>query len=126
MPRVQSDFDLLASSLRADARDVDSFFDVLVAKLAGALPDRVEVERGGLLGRSKPRRVVVTLGDGRYEAVRERRTVVCRRSTVVRGITLKSEELDLGAWIDALSAELVDEAESSERSRVALEGLLGT
>jgi hypothetical protein len=126
MPRVQSDFDLLASSLRADARDVDSFFDVLVAKLAGALPDRVEVERGGLLGRSKPRRVVVTLGDGRYEAVRERRAVVCRQSTVVRGITLKSEELDLGAWIDALSAELVDEAESSERSRVALEGLLGT
>jgi hypothetical protein len=69
--------------------------------------------------------VAVTLGDRRYEAERERRSVVCRRRTVVRGIALKSEELELGAWIDALSADLVDEAESSERSRIALEGLLG-
>jgi hypothetical protein len=122
---VPEDFDLLASALRADARDVDSFFDVLTSKLADALPDRVEVERGGLLGRSKPRAVAVSLGDRRYEAERERRSVVCRRRTVVRGIALKSEDLELGAWIDALSADLVDEAASSERSRIALEGLLG-
>ncbi|MEA2481398.1 MAG: hypothetical protein QOJ07_3320 [Thermoleophilaceae bacterium] len=122
---MPEDFDLLASALRADARDVDSFFDVLTSKLADALPDRVEVERGGLLGRSKPRAVAVSLGDRRYEAERERRSVVCRRRTVVRGIALKSEDLELGAWIDALSADLVDEAASSERSRIALEGLLG-
>ena len=42
----------------------------------------------------------------------------------MRGIALKSEELDLGAWIDALSADLVDEAARSERARAALEGLL--
>jgi hypothetical protein len=122
---VPGDFDLLASSLRADARDVDSFFEVLAAKLAGALPDRVEVERGGLLGRSRPRSVAVTLGDRRYEAERERHGIVCRRRTIVRGIALKTDELGMDAWIDALSADLVDEAKTSERSRMALEGLLG-
>ena len=122
---MPGDFDLLASSLRADARDVDSFFDVLATKLAGALPDRVEVERGGLLGRSKPRSVVVSLGDRLYEADRGRHGVACRRRTVVRGIALKSEDLELGAWIDALSADLIDEAERSERDRIAIEGLLG-
>jgi hypothetical protein len=32
---------------------------------------------------------------------------------------------DLGAWIDALSADLVDEAARSERARAALQELLG-
>ncbi|QEC47814.1 hypothetical protein FSW04_09700 [Baekduia soli] len=121
---MSGDFDLLAASLRADARDVDGFFDVLVAKLGEVFPDGVEIERGGLLGRSGPKAVAVTLGDRRYEAERARRTVVCRRRTVVRGIALKSEDLDVDAWIDALSADLVDEAARSERARVALEELL--
>src|SRR4051812_47595803 len=118
---MAGDFDLLAASLRADAGDVDAFFDVLVGKLADVLPDQVEVERGGLLGRGAPRAVAVTLGDRRYEAERERRAITCRRRTIVRGIALKSEDLDLGGWIDALSADLVDQAASSERARVALE-----
>jgi hypothetical protein len=126
MRPVTGDFDLLASSLRADARDVDSFFDVMAVKLADALPDRAEIERAGLFGRSKPRRVTVSLGDQSYVAERERHRVICRRSTIVRGIALKSEELDVDAWIAALSADLVEEAASSERSRIALEGLLGT
>jgi hypothetical protein len=119
------DFDLLAASLRADAADVDLFFGVLAEKLAGAFPGQVEVERGGLLGRSKPRTVRVSLGDAVFEAERERKGVACRRRTVVRGIALKSEELDLGTWIDALSAGLVTEAQGSERARAALSNLLG-
>ncbi|MCW2983378.1 MAG: hypothetical protein JWR63_948 [Conexibacter sp.] len=121
---MAGDFDLVASALRADAADVDAFFDVLAGKLEQVLPGQVEIERGGLLGRGAPKAVAVTLGDQVYEARRERRGVACRRRTIVRGIALKSEELDLGAWIDGLSAGLVDEAARSERARVALEGLL--
>ncbi|MDX6687741.1 MAG: hypothetical protein QOF86_3869 [Baekduia sp.] len=121
---MAGEFDLLASALKADARDVDVFFDVLVAKLADVLPEQVEVQRGGLLGRAGAKAVVVTLGDRRYEAERNRKRVACRRRTVVRGIALKSEELDVAAWIDALSADLVDEAARNERARLALEGLL--
>jgi hypothetical protein len=121
---MAGEFDLVASALHADARDVDVFFDVLVGKLAHVLPEQVEIERGGLLGRGDAKAVTIALGDRVYEAQRERRRVACRRRTVVRGIALKSEELDVGAWIDALSADLVDEAARSERARTALEGLL--
>ena len=121
---MAGDFDLLASALRADAQDVDVFFDVLVGKLGEVLPEQVEIERGGFRGRGDPKAVTVSLGDRRYEAERERKRVSCRRRTVVRGIALKTEELDLSAWIDGLSADLVDEAARNERARTALEGLL--
>jgi hypothetical protein len=42
----------------------------------------------------------------------------------VRGITLKSEELGIDEWIDSLAAEVVAEADRSERGRLALEKLL--
>jgi hypothetical protein len=122
---MAGDLDLVASALRADAGDVDVFFDVLAGKLAGALPEQVEVRRGGFLSRGRPQAVTVGLGDARYEVERDGRRVVCRKRTIVRGIALKSEELDLGAWIDALSADLVDEAARSERARAALQELLG-
>ena len=121
---MAGEFDLVASALHADARDVDVFFDVLVGKLADVLGEQVEIERGGLLGRGDAKAVTIALGDRVYEAQRDRKHVACRRRTVVRGIALKSEELDVGAWIDALSADLVDEAARSERARTALEGLL--
>jgi hypothetical protein len=118
------DFDLLAASLRADGGDVDRFFSVLVAKLADALPDQVEVEKSGLFGRSKPKAVSVALGDNRYEAERAGHGLICRRRTVVRGIALKSEELGVDAWISALSADLLAAARESERARIALDELL--
>jgi hypothetical protein len=120
------DLDLLAASLRADAGDLDAFVEALATKLVAALPDQVEVERrGGLLGANKRvRRIEVTLGDQRYEAEPERGRVTCRRRSVVRGIALKTQELDLDAWIAALSQDLIEEADRSERGRQALARLL--
>jgi hypothetical protein len=37
---------------------------------------------------------------------------------------LKSEVVSLDAWVDALLAELANEAETSEQSRLALQQLL--
>jgi hypothetical protein len=120
------DLDLVAASLRADAGDLDAFIEALAVKLDAALPGQVEVERrGGLLGgRKRVRRIEVTLGDQRYELELERARVTCRRRSVVRGIALKTQELDLDAWIAALSQDLVDEADRSERGREALARLL--
>lgn len=121
-----ADLDLVAASLRADAADLDAFVEALAVRLEGALPGQVAVERkGGLLGGNKRvRHIEVSLGDQRYEADVDRGRITCRRRSVVRGIALKTQELDLDAWIDALSRDLVDESERSERGRQALARLL--
>ena len=120
------DLDLLAASLRADAGDTAAFLEALAARLEGALPGQVEVERKGRLlgGAKRVRRIVVRLGDSNYEVQSDGGALVARRRSVVRGIALKSEDLAVDAWIDGLSRDLLSLAQSSERGRAALERLL--
>ena len=121
-----SEFDLVAASLRADAGDVRAFVEALAEKLAVSLPGGVKVERkGSLLGGPKHvRRIAVQLGDEQLELEHDAGRITCRRRTVVRGIALKNEEIDLDAWIEAVTHGLVQEAQASERGRAALERLL--
>jgi hypothetical protein len=120
-------FELVAASLRADATDVAAFVEALAVKLEGALPGGVRVERrgGGLFSREKRvRRISVSFDETRYDLEREDGTLRTSRRSEVRGIVIKSEALDLDAWIEALSRELATQARESERARVALERLL--
>lgn len=118
-------FELVASSLRADAHDFEAFLEALAAKLNGALPDSTTVERGGRLKGRRVERIQVDLGESRYRLeVTKAGRPLGSRARVVRGIVLKNEELPLDEWIDALSRDLTAAAETSERSRLALERLL--
>ena len=117
-------FELLAASLRADARDLDVFFDALATKLAGTFPENTTVEREGFRGRGRVRTVAVELGEHHYELERSPGGATATRAKRVRGIVLKNEELPLDEWIDELSRDLAESAEQSERGRVALERLL--
>ena len=77
------DLDLLASSLQADGNDVRLLLKVLVSRLAGALGDRLEVERtGGRLFKraDEIRRVSVRLGDDTLDATVERAAASSARS----------------------------------------------
>jgi len=120
------DLDLVAASLRADSADLSVFVEALASKLAAAVPGHVKVERRrSLLPGPKPvRRLEVELGDERFELEHDDGRVGCRRRELVRGIALRSDELELGAWIDALSRSLVAEADRSGRGREALRELL--
>jgi len=121
----ETDFDLVAASLRADAGDLRAFVEALATKLEGAFEHHVHVERkGGMLGPKHVRRILLDLGEEQYELEHDDGRVSCRRRTVVRGIALKNEELPLEQWIDEVSRTLVDAARSTERGRVALERLL--
>jgi len=120
-------FELLAGSLRSSGSDLDAFVEVLADKLERALPGRVIVERRGLRRFSKERRVArieVALGDNRYTVVVGHGVLEARCAKAVRGVVLKTEELPLKGWLEALGRELAVEAEASEQSRVALEQLL--
>jgi hypothetical protein len=121
-----TEFDLVAASLRADSSDLGVFVEALAQKLTQSFPGHVKVERKkSFLPGAKPvRRITAELGNDRLELETENGNVVCRRRELVRGIALRSEELELGPWIDALSRALVAEAENSERGRIALQQLL--
>lgn len=122
----EDDFELVAASLRADASDLRVFVDVLAEKLAGALPDRTSVEHAGRFGGKRIRGIAVRLGDAEYRLDHDPPEVACQRRTLVRGIALKTEDLQLDEWIERLSRDLAQEAGSSERGRAALARLLGT
>jgi hypothetical protein len=120
-------FDLLAGALRADAQDNATFLEVLAAKLEDALPGRVQVHRaGGMLRKTHPVTAMdVELGEDRFHiSAAAPGQLETRHSRAVRGIVLKSDAMDLAAWIDILSRALVAEAARSEHDRAALERLL--
>ena len=120
----RADLDLLAASLRADAGDMRVFVEELARKLERSFPGRSRVRRSGLMGKGPVREITVELGDARYELEHRDGSVVARRSSVVRGISLKSDDLGLDGWIDSLANDVLVEAERSERGRLALENLL--
>ncbi|MHB1576249.1 MAG: hypothetical protein ACYCX9_07030 [Candidatus Dormibacteria bacterium] len=123
------DFEQLASSLRADSGDLNTFLEVLATKFEGALPGRarIDYQGGGMLRRKAKavRRIQVQLGDDHFELLRDGGAVVAKRTKVVRGIALKSEEMSLDGWVSELTRALLKQSEASSADRQALERLLG-
>lgn len=121
-------FDLDAAGLRADGADVLVGVEVLARKLEAALPQDCIVERRSkrLFGGEKyVRAVTVTLGTARYGLAVDGHRVSAERQQEVRGVVIKREPLGLQEWLDALSAELREQAAGSARARAALERLVG-
>ena len=119
-----ADIDLVAAALRADSNDLRIYVEQLARKLEQSFPGLCRVRRSGILGKGAVRTIVVDLGEHRYELEHRDGSVTARHSSVVRGISLKSEELRLDQWIDSLAADVTNEATRSERGRLALENLL--
>ncbi len=121
------ELEFLAASLRADARDLETFVEVLADKLEGSLPQRTQITRRSarLLSRQRRvRRLTVSLGEDQFSLERTAGGVVTRQARSVRGIILKNEVLDLDAWIDALAHAIAQTADAAERGRLALGRLL--
>ena len=114
----RENFELIAASLRANAQDIDVFVQVLAEKFEAAVPDATHVERAGLRGGGRVKTIAVELRDHRYRV--DDRGRHPSRSHVVRGITLKSDDLSLDEWIESLAYDLAQEAERTERGRLAL------
>lgn len=123
------DFEMVAASLRADAGDIPAFVEGLAQKLEGALPGHVSVERHAkkMFSHDKVvRKVTADVGDCRYTLDSDGHgAVACGRGKSVRGIVLKTDQLELAQWIEALAHDLAAQAAVSEQSRMALERLLG-
>jgi hypothetical protein len=120
------DLDLIAASLRTDASDLDAFVETLAIKLEEVLPSGVRVERrrNGLRGPKLVRRIAVDADGLRFELRAENSDLDARCSRLSGGIVLKSESVDVDAWLAALGEALAAEARRSQTTRQALERLL--
>jgi hypothetical protein len=120
------DLDLLAASLRADSSDLDAFVESLAVKLEDAVPKGVRVARSrrGMFGPKLVRQIEIDLGDQRLDLRSATGSVETRRAKLSGGIVLKSERLDIDAWLAALGEALAAEARRSETTRQALQRLL--
>jgi hypothetical protein len=126
MTPPEQDIDALAASIHADAGDLGVFFQVLAAKLSDAMPGIVDLERErGLFKKDRPvRKLTVRAGDDVFEAELRQGAVATRHSHAVRGITLRSEEMDFQAWLRALLGALQTRARSSADANAALRSLV--
>ena len=119
------DLDLLASSLRADDGDVRVLLRALVTRLAGALGERLEIERTGRFRKSDEiRRVSIRLGDDQLDAVVARGSLECTISRSSGGIRIRSSRVTLDEWLRRLLGALRDEAATTQATRLALESLV--
>jgi hypothetical protein len=124
--RAGLDLELLAASFRTDLSDSHAFVESLAAKLEELLPTRVRVDRRkqGLRGPKLVRRIEFDGGDQRLELRYDGGAIDTRASKLSGGIVIKSQELDMDAWLHALGEALAAEAQRSESTRQALERLL--
>jgi hypothetical protein len=125
-PVDPAELDLVSSALRADMGDLDTYFQVLTAKLVDSLGPMVSVEReGGLFHKEHPaKRITVDAGERQFVAQRERGRLHCTIAESVRGIVLRTHEVGVDEWLDALATYLTEAARRSAGARAALDNLL--
>ncbi len=115
------DFDLHAAWIRRAQTDLHAFLEALAARLEGALPGRVQVERkreGFLTGPKRVVGVTIRADDNRYVLDAHDHEIHASRQHEVRGVVLKTETLALDRWLQDLEDEL-------RRLSGALEGARG-
>ena len=103
------DFDLDAAWIRRAESDLAAFMEALAARLEGALPGRVKVERrrDGLLSKTSHVQRITLQGDKAiYEIVREKLGVSTTRTKAVRGVSISSTALPTPEWLAEVRAEV--------------------
>lgn len=120
------DLELAVSSLAADSSDVGLMMRLLVDQLGAALGTRLRVERsGGLFRRaSELTAVEIALGDDLLRADIDGASVRCTIGHSSGGIRIRSERVDIAAWLRRLLGGLKAEAAQSEQTRRALENIV--
>lgn len=121
------DFDLHAAWIRRAQNDLHAFLEALAARLEGALPGRVQVERkreGFLTGPKRVVTVTIRTDDNRYVLDAHNHEIHASRQHEVRGVVLKTETLTLDRWLQDLEDELRRLSGTLEGARGVLQDFL--
>lgn len=118
-------FETLAASLELDKKETRSLIETVASMLQGSIPEQVSIKRGGwLLSKDKPiEELLVKFDELHYQIIKEKGSASyqSRELKVVRGIALKSVEIDLHDCIERIIKELSRLSEKSSRMRDALD-----
>lgn len=121
-----ADLDLVAAALRADLSDISAFVESLATRLEQALPGAVQVSRArsGFRGPKLVTEIAVQVGDDRLQLRRLGAALQATRAKVSGGIVIRNETLDIDAWLALLSQAVAQQAQRSERTRIALQQIV--
>jgi hypothetical protein len=114
------DFEVSAALLRR-GHDIPAMVSSLSDRLKGALPDHVEATRSRLRRAST---LVVRLNPESFRLELHGRNAAPWIDHVVRGVCVRSEEIDFDTWLARLAAALDQEARRNTAIRLALEDAL--
>jgi hypothetical protein len=108
----------LAKHYAAEGRDLLS---PLARLLEDSLGERVKTKMaGGFLSKKHLVGLAFTLGEWRYALDDVGGILHAKRTRVVRGIALKTEEVPVGAWLEEVGLALEVEAQSNQSTHDAL------
>jgi len=106
-------------------KDQGFFLELLAKTLQSAIPDDTEIRTRGFIKKTLAG-VFVTLDGNRYGFEKsEHGSVFATRMRIVRGISLKTEEIPVDQALQELSVGLEQKAARSANARAALAGMLG-
>jgi hypothetical protein len=116
-----AEFEAFAALLRR-GRDVPDMVGRLANRLERALPDQVEADRSAV--RRRVQSVVVRFNPTQYRVELHGHRALAWIDHFVRGVCVRSDEVALDDWLDALAEALAREARQSTEVRLALEDAL--
>lgn len=121
------DFDLGMAWYRKAQGDLRAFMEAFAARMDGAVPGRVRIERrrDGLFSRTSHVVKVTISGEANaYVLSLEDGHLSAQRAKSVRGVTLKSQAMDFPEWLAALNADLQLLAEHAGSAQTVLHDFL--
>ncbi len=102
-------FDLDAAGVRRAQTDLKAFMEALAARLEGALPDRVAVERrrDGLLATTRHVHEIIFRGEEAEHRLRfDKGRLSATRAKTVRGVVISTLEQPVPEWLADVRAEV--------------------
>jgi hypothetical protein len=113
--------DILAAALSTDRQASGDLLSLLAKKFAGGLPRNTQVRRSWF-GYGAVQAVIICFEDCQYEISREKYgSVVAKSIEVVRGVKIKTTQMSLTEWSQAIAQTLAQKALQNAEVRDGLQ-----
>lgn len=122
------EIDVLTSALKINSDDNQQLMELMAQKLERALPDAVKIERDGSIfsGKKRVKDITITFDEFQYQLTCEKnKKLSAKKLKVVRGIALKTTDVDFAQWVQDVATELAKMANESASAREALNKMVG-